>query len=78
MSKNDNIRIYAINYFMLKKYYNETTFLMLSILLISNYFEGEQLAKENQRKGKIRNASSTGADFLVAAFGISFQDFLVS
>ena len=51
---------------------------MLSILLISNYFEGEQLAKENQRKEKIRNASSTGADFLVAAFGISFQDFLVS
>ena len=39
---------------------------MLPILLISNYLKREQLAKENQRKVKIRNASSTGAEFLVA------------
>ena len=39
-------------------------FLMLSIF---TNFNREQLAKENQRKGKIRNASSTGAEFLVAA-----------
>ena len=40
---------------------------MLPILLISKYLEREQLAEENQRKGKIRNASSTDAEFLVAA-----------
>ena len=31
---------------------------MLPILIISNYLGREQLAKENQSKGKIRNASS--------------------
>ena len=35
---------------------------MLLILLISRYLKREQLAKENQRKRKIRNASSTGGD----------------
>ena len=39
---------------------------MLPILIISNHLGREQLAKENQSKGKIRNASSTGAEFLVA------------
>ena len=39
---------------------------IIRILLISNYLKREQLAKENQRKGKIRSASSTGAEFLVA------------
>ena len=38
----------------------------MPFLLISNYLKREQLAKEKHRKGKIRNASSTGAEFLVA------------
>ena len=44
---------------------------MLPILLISNYFEREQLTQENQNKGKIRNASSTGAKLQVA--GADYQ-----
>ena len=40
---------------------------MLSILLVSNYLKREQLAKDNQRTGRIRNASWTDAEFLVGA-----------
>ena len=43
---------------------------MVPILLISNYLKREQLAEENQRKGKIRNASLTGAEFMVAIFDL--------
>ena len=50
---------------MLNKSNNETTFLMLPFLLISNYLKREQLTKRNQRKEKIRYASSSGAEFLV-------------
>ena len=43
---------------------------MLPILLILNYLKREQLARENQRKGKIRNASSTGAEFLAVVYSV--------
>ena len=38
----------------------------MSLRVCLLYIKREQLAKEIQRKGKIENASSTGAEFLVA------------
>ena len=39
---------------------------MLPILLISNYLKRVNMAEKNQRKGSIRNASSTDVEFLIA------------
>ena len=46
---------------------------MLSFLLISYYLKREKLAKQNQRKEKIRNGSSTRAELLVAALLYSLR-----
>ena len=42
---------------------------------IANYLKREQLAKDNQRKEKIRKDTSTGVEFLVfsAFIGVNYQ-----
>ena len=63
MSKLGNLIIYAIAYFILNKQYNGSTFLVLTISLISNYLEREQLAKVNQRKRKSEMLYQQTQDF---------------
>ena len=42
--------------------------LILPILIISCYLERQQLAKQNRRKEKIKNALSTVAEFQASGF----------
>ena len=54
---------------------------MLRILLLSNHLKRDQLAEENQSKGKIRNASSTGEEVLGANklhFNVTEIDFFLN